>query len=195
MAAAPVVVEGRFHVNRVSALPMEGRGIVAQWRAGARTLEVYASTQTPHLIRQQLAECLPLDEGCIRVIASDVGGGFGMKLGLYPEDVLAVLHAMALRASGQVDRRPPRILPRQHPGAPGRARRPRRRGDRRPHRRDHQPVHHRPSAPGTRPTARRSSPAWSSPAPTRWPMRRWSAASRSPTRRRSGPIAATASRR
>ena len=90
-------VEGRFHVNRVSALPMEARGIVAHWRAGARMLEVHASTQTPHLIRQQLAECLPLDEGCIRVIASDVGGGFGMKLGLYPEDVLAVLHAMALR--------------------------------------------------------------------------------------------------
>ena len=97
MVAAEVVVEGRFRVNRVSALPMEPRGIVAHWRAGARTLEVHASTQTPHLIRQQLAECLPLDEGCIRVIASDVGGGFGMKLGLYPEDVLAVLHAMALR--------------------------------------------------------------------------------------------------
>ena len=92
-----VVVEGRFRVNRVSALPMEPRGIVARWRAGARMLEVHASTQTPHLIRQQLAECLPLDEGSIRVIASDVGGGFGMKLGLYPEDVLAVLHAMALR--------------------------------------------------------------------------------------------------
>ena len=97
IAAADVVVEGRFRVNRVSALPMEPRGIVAHWRAGARELEVHASTQTPHLIRQQLAECLPLDEGCIRVIASDVGGGFGMKLGLYPEDVLAVLHAMALR--------------------------------------------------------------------------------------------------
>ena len=97
LVAAEVVVEGRFRVNRVSALPMEPRGIVAHWRAGTRTLEVHASTQTPHLIRQQLAECLPLDEGCIRVIASDVGGGFGMKLGLYPEDVLAVLHTMALR--------------------------------------------------------------------------------------------------
>ena len=97
MAAAEIVVEGRFHVNRVTALPLEPRGIVAHWRAGARMLEVHASTQTPHLIRQQLAECLPLDEGCIRVVASDVGGGFGLKLGLYPEDLLAALHAMALR--------------------------------------------------------------------------------------------------
>ena len=97
MAAAEIVVEGRFRVNRVSALPLEPRGIVALWRPGARALEVHASTQTPHLIRQQLAECLPLDEGCIRVVAADVGGGFGLKLGLYPEDVLAALHAMALR--------------------------------------------------------------------------------------------------
>ena len=97
MAAAGIVVEGRFRVNRVSALPLEPRGIVALWRPGARALEVHASTQTPHLIRQQLAECLPLDEGCIRVVAADVGGGFGLKLGLYPEDVLAALHAMALR--------------------------------------------------------------------------------------------------
>ena len=97
MAAAGIVVEGCFRVNRVSAMPLEPRGIVALWRPGARALEVHASTQTPHLIRQQLAECLPLDEGCIRVVAADVGGGFGLKLGLYPEDVLAALHAMALR--------------------------------------------------------------------------------------------------
>ena len=97
MAEAEMVVEGRFHVNRVSAVAMEGRGIVAVWRPAARELLVYASTQVPHLLRQQLAESLRLDEGCIRVIASDVGGGFGMKLAIYPEDVLAGLHAMALR--------------------------------------------------------------------------------------------------
>jgi carbon-monoxide dehydrogenase large subunit len=51
----------------------------------------------PHLIRKQLAESLRLQEGDIRAIAADVGGGFGLKLGVYPEDVLACLHAMALR--------------------------------------------------------------------------------------------------
>ena len=96
MAEADIVVGERFRINRVTAMAMEGRGVVARWRPGARQLWVYASTQTPHLLRHQLAESLRLDEGCIRVAASDVGGGFGQKLGIYPEDLLAALHAMAL---------------------------------------------------------------------------------------------------
>jgi carbon-monoxide dehydrogenase large subunit len=91
------VVEGRFFVNRVTGLPMETRAVLAEWRPGARELLVHISSQVPQLIRQQLAETLRLDEGAIRVVASDVGGGFGLKLGIYPEDVLACLHAMALR--------------------------------------------------------------------------------------------------
>src|SRR4051794_2446987 len=94
MAEADVVVEGRLFVNRVTGLPMETRAVVAQWRAGARELSVHHSTQVPHLVRKQLAESLHLDEGDVRVVTGDVGGGFGLKLGLYPEDVLACLHAM-----------------------------------------------------------------------------------------------------
>jgi carbon-monoxide dehydrogenase large subunit len=97
MAAADVIVEGRMRIGRVSPLPMETRGIVAVWRPGARELTVHASTQVPHLLRKQLAESLRINEAEIRVSASDVGGGFGQKLGIYPEDVLACLHAMALR--------------------------------------------------------------------------------------------------
>lgn len=97
LAEAHVVVADRFRINRVTGLPMEGRAIVAQWRAGARELTVHSSTQVPHLVRKQLAESLRLSESDIRVIASDVGGAFGLKLGIYPEDVLACLHAMALR--------------------------------------------------------------------------------------------------
>jgi carbon-monoxide dehydrogenase large subunit len=97
LAEADVVVSDRFTINRVTGLPMEGRAILAQWRPGARELTVHASTQVPHLVRKQLAEALVLDEGDIRVIASDVGGAFGLKLGVYPEDVLACLHAIALR--------------------------------------------------------------------------------------------------
>ncbi|MCW2609115.1 MAG: xanthine dehydrogenase, molybdenum binding subunit apoprotein [Cryptosporangiaceae bacterium] len=97
VAAADVVVEGRFRINRVTGLPMETRGIVAEWRPGARELTVHSSTQVPHLVRKQLAEVLSLPESDIRAVASDVGGGFGLKLGIYPEDVLACLHAMALR--------------------------------------------------------------------------------------------------
>jgi aerobic carbon-monoxide dehydrogenase large subunit len=97
VAEADVVVEGRFHINRVTGLPMETRAVLVEWRAGAGQLTVYTSTQAPHLIRKQLAESLRLDEGDIRVVTSDVGGGFGLKLGAYPEDLLACLHALSLR--------------------------------------------------------------------------------------------------
>jgi carbon-monoxide dehydrogenase large subunit len=96
-ASADVIVQGRFRINRVTPLPMETRGILAIWRAGARELRVHSSTQVPHLVRKQLSESLRIDEGCIRVSASDVGGAFGQKLGIYPEDILACLHAMQLR--------------------------------------------------------------------------------------------------
>ncbi len=97
IAAAEVVLTSRFRINRVTAFPMEGRAILASWRPGARMLTVQASTQVPHLVRKQLAESLRLDEGAIRVVASDVGGAFGLKLGAYPEDILACLHAIATR--------------------------------------------------------------------------------------------------
>jgi carbon-monoxide dehydrogenase large subunit len=97
LAESDVVVEERFSINRVSGLPMETRVIVAEWQPGARELTVRHSTQVPHLVRKQLAESLRLDDGAVRVIAADVGGGFGLKLGIYPEDVLACLHAMRTR--------------------------------------------------------------------------------------------------
>lgn len=94
--AADIVVAGRFHVGRVAPLPMETRGAVVSWRSGARQLDVRTSTQVPHLVRKQLAEALRLEESAIRVAASDVGGAYGMKLGLFPEDVVAALHAIHL---------------------------------------------------------------------------------------------------
>jgi carbon-monoxide dehydrogenase large subunit len=95
--AADLVVRDSFVVNRVSPLPMETRGLVVTWRAAARELDVRCSTQVPHLVRKQFAETLGLDESCIRVVASDVGGAYGQKLGIFPEDVLAALHAMQLK--------------------------------------------------------------------------------------------------
>ena len=92
--AAALVMSDRFIVNRVAPMSMETRGIVAVWQPGAGTLDVRMSTQTPHLNRKQFAESLRLDESAIRVAASDVGGGYGMKLGIFPEDLLAALHSM-----------------------------------------------------------------------------------------------------
>lgn len=93
---ADLIVEGRFWSGRVSPLPMEMRSIVASWVGARRELEVRASTQVPQLFRRQLGEILDIDEAGIRVLASDVGGAFGQKLGVYPEDVLVCMHSIDL---------------------------------------------------------------------------------------------------
>jgi carbon-monoxide dehydrogenase large subunit len=72
---ADTVVADRFRINRVSGLPMEPRGILAQWRAADAELLVRMSTQSPHLVRNQLAHCLRIDEGGVQVSAPDVRGG------------------------------------------------------------------------------------------------------------------------
>jgi aerobic carbon-monoxide dehydrogenase large subunit len=96
VAQADVVVTRDLAMARVGALPLETRGCVASYDRGARTLTLYLSTQRPHLIRTMLAEQLTeIDESRIRVIAPDVGGGFGGKSNLYPEEI--ALAALALQ--------------------------------------------------------------------------------------------------
>jgi carbon-monoxide dehydrogenase large subunit len=95
-ARADVVLQDRFAINRVTGLPLEGRAIWARYTPGLKTLEVRVGSQTPHLTRMQLARCLRLPEARIRVVASEMGGGFGLKIGLYPEDILACLHSLDL---------------------------------------------------------------------------------------------------
>ena len=94
--SARVVVSDRFVINRVTALPMEGRAVLASYTLGLRRLEVIAATQIPHLQRLQLAQVLGLPEASIRMMAPDIGGGFGLKLGVYPEDVCVCLHSLEL---------------------------------------------------------------------------------------------------
>ena len=97
LADATVTVEGTFRINRVSGAPIETRGVIARWAEDTSTLELWASTQTPHLLRAQLAHCLRMDETDVRVIAPDVGGAFGLKIGVYPEDIIAALLAIDTR--------------------------------------------------------------------------------------------------
>ncbi|RAU47892.1 MULTISPECIES: xanthine dehydrogenase family protein molybdopterin-binding subunit [unclassified Pseudomonas] len=91
-----------IHVHRVlrtarqSMAPMEGRGVVAHWDRRLSQLVVYTSAQMPHINRTGLAGCLGLDEGSIRVISPDVGGGFGYKGILLPEEVCVAWLAMHL---------------------------------------------------------------------------------------------------
>ena len=80
-----VTVAGRYETGRHTGVPMETRGVAAEYREGRLT--VWTSTQFPHIARTMLSYCLPLDEADIRVIAPDVGGGFGVKAEFYPEEV------------------------------------------------------------------------------------------------------------
>ncbi|HVA89943.1 MAG TPA: xanthine dehydrogenase family protein molybdopterin-binding subunit, partial [Chloroflexota bacterium] len=89
-AAAEVVVSQRIVSQRLAPNPMETRGVVAQYERGSGALTLWTSTQWAHGVRDELARLFKLPEGLVRVIAPEVGGGFGCKFGLYPEDALAL---------------------------------------------------------------------------------------------------------
>jgi carbon-monoxide dehydrogenase large subunit len=84
---APVSVELEMSCARQVMHPMEGKGVLAWWDYPADQLVVHTSTQVPHLIRTGLAECLGIPQAQIRVAPPDVGGGFGYKCLLQPEEV------------------------------------------------------------------------------------------------------------
>jgi carbon-monoxide dehydrogenase large subunit len=87
-AAADVILRRSYRTQRYTGTPMEPRGCLAQYDAGADTLTLWTATQIPHLMRSGVAECLGFPENRLRVVSPDVGGGFGIKAALYPEDVL-----------------------------------------------------------------------------------------------------------
>jgi carbon-monoxide dehydrogenase large subunit len=93
-AGAAIRVQRRLRTARQSMAPMEGRAVVAQWDPRLEQLVIYTAAQMPHINRTGLAACLGLDEGRIRVIAPDVGGGFGYKGILLPEEVCLAWLAM-----------------------------------------------------------------------------------------------------
>jgi carbon-monoxide dehydrogenase large subunit len=96
MARAARVVERRLVIPRIVPSPMETRGVVANWDANLRELTVWSSTQTPHHVRDHLATTLRLSADQVRVIAPDLGGGFGSKEHLYPDEVMVALASMRL---------------------------------------------------------------------------------------------------
>ena len=94
--AAEVVVRGRYDVQRYSGVPLETRGVVAAYDPGTGDLTVWSSTQWPHTVRDVLRDVLGLDEHRVRVVAPDVGGGFGVKQEIYPEELVLPLLAIRL---------------------------------------------------------------------------------------------------
>jgi aerobic carbon-monoxide dehydrogenase large subunit len=94
---ADVVIRQRLRNQNLIPGALEPRSVLAEYDDGARTVTVHSSTQSPHIIKRMLAEVLSFPEERLRVVAPDVGGGFGSKLHLYPEEVLVTALAIRLR--------------------------------------------------------------------------------------------------
>ncbi|HLQ00228.1 MAG TPA: xanthine dehydrogenase family protein molybdopterin-binding subunit [Candidatus Limnocylindria bacterium] len=97
-AEADKIVKQRIINQRLIPVPMEPRGVVANYLPGEKQLTVWSATQIPHLLRTQIAAMLSVPEHSVRVIAPEVGGGFGSKLNVYPEEALVAYAAMRLGA-------------------------------------------------------------------------------------------------
>ena len=95
-AEADLVVKQRITSQRLIPMALEPRGVIAEWRAADRQLNLYTSTQIPHLVRTLVARMLGLEENRLRVITPEVGGGFGSKLNVYAEEALMGFVAMKI---------------------------------------------------------------------------------------------------
>jgi aerobic carbon-monoxide dehydrogenase large subunit len=89
-----IVVKARFVNQRLAPVPMETRGVVADYRKSDKSLTVWSSSQIPHLLRNILAATVGLPQHQVRVIVPEVGGGFGCKLNVYPEELAATFASM-----------------------------------------------------------------------------------------------------
>ena len=83
----------RFRVQRVSAMPMETRGLLAEWNDAAGSIKVYGAAKLPFFNRRALASTMNLPEALVDYIELDVGGGFGARGEFYPEDFLVAFAA------------------------------------------------------------------------------------------------------
>ena len=94
---APIKITREYKTARQCMHPMEGKGVLAYWDGQADQLVVITSTQVPHLIRTGLSEFLQISQERVRVIVPDVGGGFGYKCLLQPEELVCAWLALTRR--------------------------------------------------------------------------------------------------
>ncbi len=90
------VVRARIRNQRLAGVPIEPRGVVAIANRWEPSVTVWSATQVPHSVRDEIADFLDLPQSVVRVIAPEVGGGFGAKLSVYPEELLVPWAAMRL---------------------------------------------------------------------------------------------------
>jgi len=96
IAAAPMCVGGRFRMHRKTPVAIEPRVCLAEYDAGREALTLHSATQIPGIVRDALAEALDIPGHRVRVVAPDVGGGFGGKGSLYPEEIFVCAVARRL---------------------------------------------------------------------------------------------------
>jgi len=94
--SADKVIKQRIVNQRLIPVPIETRGVLADYKPGEGQLTVWSSTQIPHLLRTQIASMLNFPETLVHVICPEVGGGFGTKLNVYPEEAMVAYLAIQL---------------------------------------------------------------------------------------------------
>jgi aerobic carbon-monoxide dehydrogenase large subunit len=94
LADGGVVVKTRLVNQRLAPAPMETRGVIAEYRKADKNLTIWSSSQIPHLLRNILSATVGLPQHQVRVIVPEVGGGFGCKLNIYPEELVAAYATM-----------------------------------------------------------------------------------------------------
>jgi carbon-monoxide dehydrogenase large subunit len=96
-AQADLVVEDTFHFGRHTGACLEGRAILADYNAAEHSLTVYHATQAPHMMQDIFSRHLGIPEANVRVIAKDIGGAFGIKVHVYPDEMATAALSVMLR--------------------------------------------------------------------------------------------------
>ncbi|HKX38172.1 MAG TPA: xanthine dehydrogenase family protein molybdopterin-binding subunit, partial [Burkholderiales bacterium] len=96
-AGADLVVEDTFHFGRHTGVCLEGRAILADYNAAEHSLTVYHATQAPHMMQDIFSRHLNIPEANVRVIAKDIGGAFGIKVHVYPDEMATAALSVMLR--------------------------------------------------------------------------------------------------
>ena len=94
---ADVIVEQTYEMGRHTGVTMEGRSILADYNAAEHSLTVYHSTQAPHMMQDIFSRHLNIPESSVRVICKDVGGSFGIKVHVYPDEMATAALSVMLR--------------------------------------------------------------------------------------------------
>src|SRR3954464_8953651 len=94
---ADTVVEDTFHFGRHTGVCLEGRALLADYNAGEHSLTVYHATQAPHMMQDIFSRHLNIPEANVRVITKDVGGSFGIKVHVYPDEMATAAISVLLR--------------------------------------------------------------------------------------------------